>query len=577
MRLNMEKLHIKLSKKTWLILFSVFLALLLALFFILPSFQGGGRAAGDTTATVSRGKIIKTIEGTGVIAANDQYTIRSLVTGEVLSDTFQEGDMVEKDALLYVIDSTNLDYTIQKAESGVESARLSYVESLENKANQSVTAPISGVITSLSVKEGDEINAGTRVAEIIFADRMILSIPFLATDAEHFSAGDAATVTPSSAPSLSLPGTVQSVASGRTTNAYGALVTYVEILVQNPGGLTDGASATARVGAFACNEAGILSYEETASVTAKTGGTVTDLRVKKGDRVSLGALLFTLKSDSTDRSVSRSRLSYDDAIRNRDNTYDQLEDYNIKAPISGKVIQKSVKAGDKLDNGSSGNASNMAIIADLSVLTFEISVDELDIAAVKEGQTVQVTADAVEGQTFIGHVDHVSIVGTAQNGVTSYPVKVTLDGGENSALIPGMNVNATIITEEKEDILLIPVSAVSRGNIVTVKGDAPRKDSAEEEDPQNLSADDKAAKKMLETQPPNGYHYVRIETGISDGNFIEVVSGLAEGDVLLLPASAGSENSSITFTQDAPVSPMQMRMGAMGGSMGGDSRPGMNR
>ncbi len=661
MKNRMKGILNKRGKKFWLILTAVILVIAIAAFFILRPLLKGETAKAEVTATVSRGSIIRTIEGSGVIAANDQYTISSLVTGEVLSDTFEEGDMVEKDALLYTIDSTNMDFNIEKAESGVNSARLSYEESLETLDNMTVKAPFTGVITSLSVKEGDEISAGKSVGDMVDADRMLLSLPFLYADAQYIAAGDIATVVPESAPSESLAGTVKSVSTGSMANALGVAVSTVEIWVENPGGLLEGARATATVGTYACNDAGVFSYAESGVITVKTGGTVTSLNVRQGDKVEKGQVLFKLESDSAERSVERSRISYNDSLRSLENTYDQLDDYQIKAPIAGKVIQKSVKAGDKLESGSGGNASSMAIIADLSILTFEMAVDELDISDIREGQVVQVTADAVAGRMFTGKVDNVSIVGTTSNGVTSYPVKVTLDGEENAELIPGMNVSATIIIEQKHNILLIPSSAVSRGNLVCVKGEADASEAASDpafekaafrteatpeapvaapsenadaETPSQDISDEKqsegdtrtqggfggtrpdgmagkrtesgtpeggipsaspdanstenaetpannrsmpstgnyAANRMPTPEAPAGYHYVRIETGITDGTYIEVLSGLSEGDVILLPESQGNANSAVAFTREAQSTMRSMGgMGGMGGmgSMGG--------
>ncbi len=577
----------KRTKKFWLLLgIGVLLIALAAFFFLRPLLRKNGVAA-QATATVTRGTIIKTIDGNGVIAANDQYTVSSLVTGEVLADHFEEGDLVNKDDLLYEIDSSDLDYNLERAESGINTARISYEESMETLDNMTVTAPISGVISTLSVREGDDITTGIKVAEIINSDRMLLTLNFLTADAGSIFPGDTAFVVPENAPSQTLSGTVKHVASGSSANSLGVSVTSVEILVDNPGGLQNGSRATATVGTYACNEAGTLTYEDTETVTVKTGGTVTGLTVKNGDRVTAGEVLFTLTSASTSRNVERSRITYNDAVSSYNNAYDQLDDYRITAPISGKVIQKSVKAGDKLESGSGGNASSMAIIADLSILTFEMSVDELDIANVKEGQTVQITADAVEGRMFTGTVDNVSIVGTAQNGVTSYPVKVVLDGEENAELIPGMNVSATIIIEKKDDILLLPVSAISRGNMVAVQGDAPAESPAPPDrkteggqdgtDAVNdgVRVQNKAAAQAAGANAPEGFHYVRIETGITDGAFIEVLSGLSEGDVVLLPTSAGDASVPMQFTPNAQ-NPMMGGMGGMGGGMpmGGGSRMG---
>ena len=123
------------------------------------------------------------------------------------------------------------------------------------------------------------------------------------------------------------------------------------------------------------------------------------------------------------------------------------------------MITKNTKAGDKIS--ASGNAAaTLAMIYDLSLLTLEMSVDELDVQSVKVGQTVEVTADACEGRTFSGTVTNVSLAGSYSNGVTNYPVTVTLEASDE--LLPGMNVDGNIIISQAEDVLTIPVDCLMR-------------------------------------------------------------------------------------------------------------------
>ena len=125
------------------------------------------------------------------------------------------------------------------------------------------------------------------------------------------------------------------------------------------------------------------------------------------------------------------------------------------------------------------------------------------------GQSVTITADAVEGQTFTGVVDNVSINGTTAGGATSYPVTILIkDYGD---LKPGMNVSATIEGDRVPNALCIPVDAVNRGNTVTVPG------------PGAMNADNTAVADVskLETR--------EVTLGKSDGDFIEVTGGLEEG------------------------------------------------
>ena len=150
-----------------------------------------------------------------------------------------------------------------------------------------------------------------------------------------------------------------------------------------------------------------------------------------------------------------------------ENTQDTIGDYTITAPISGTVITKNAKAGDKITKGTSGNTV-MAVIYDLSAMTLSMSVDELDVGSVKAGQTVEITADAVEGETFTGTVTNVSLEGSYSNGVTNYPVTVTLE--ETGDLLPGMNVDATIILDSAQDALCIPAGAYAGKPGICEKG-----------------------------------------------------------------------------------------------------------
>ena len=149
-----------------------------------------------------------------------------------------------------------------------------------------------------------------------------------------------------------------------------------------------------------------------------------------------------------------------------------------------------------------------------------LAVDELDIGKVEVGQEVRITADALEGQTFSGVVDKVSINGTTANGATSYPVTIIIE--DYGDLRPGMNVSAQIIGEVVPNALCIPVDAVERGNTVTVPG------------PGALSEDGLSVVDVtkLETK--------EVTLGRNDDEYIEVTDGLEEGDVVLISNQASS-------------------------------------
>lgn len=605
-------------------------ALVLVVCIVLFAFgRGGNEKVSAQSAFVTKGAVTKVIEGSGTIEAVDQYEITALVKGEILKDHFEEGQEVKEGDLLYEIDTADIENNIEKSKASLEKSQLSYEQSVETVSNLTVRSTISGTVQEVYIKNGDNISNNGKIADVINSDYMRLKINFNYSDARNMYAGQSATVYLESS-SGAIVGEVESVSTGSLINSSGAPVSPVEIVVKNPGAIKSGDTATAIVGNYACNDAGTFEYYETASILAKSSGEAYNLRIKAGDKVTKGDAVVYLSSSSARVNARQSELSLKDSRLALENLVDERDEYNITAPISGKIIQKNSKAGDKLDNSNSNTV--MAIIADLSSLIFEISVDELDISNIEEGQTVTVTADALEGQTFTGHVENVSIVGSSQNGVTSYPVKVVMDDGLDSGLIPGMNVNASIVIDSREDVLRIPISAVNRGNIVYVKSDSdtaknskkqssqttanenmpdektdrgsdsrhqPQGDRGDKPDGKNFSEEDtrerskpdtannnkssseprgnlkgnNLGQRLLENMQknaPEGYTAVIVETGLSDDSFTEIISGLAEGDEVYIPDTTSSSERN-----QMGGMPSGMPGGMDGGMPGGGMPSGM--
>lgn len=490
------------------------------------------KSDGETaTARVTRGSISRVLEGSGTLEAIDQYEVSALVSGDVTADFFEEGDMVSKDQVLYKIDASSIEKNIDKAQNALSQSKMSYSEAVEAYGDLTVSAPCKGVIKTLYIKNGDDIKTGDRVCDIVDSDTMTLEIKFLSSQAGGIYSGQAANIEMTGGGG-SYMGTVKTVSSGSKVNSLGVPVTNVEISVTNPGAITTGDTATAVVDGTACAEPGTFKYSHEETVTAKASGKVRNLSFIEGDRVSAGRTILTIESSSVSNQVKKSALSVSDAELSLKGLQDDLDQYSISSPIAGKVIQKTVKAGDKV--ASQQGSTSMAVIADLSALTMTMNIDELDISSVKVGQDVEVTADALENQVFHGVVNKVSVIGTSQNGVTTYPVEVLLSDVENTDLIPGMNVSATIVLEKKDDVLLIPTTAVKRGNKVKMLG------SGEE---------------------------VEIETGIDDGTQVEVLSGLSEGDQVEI---ADVPTKSV---EDTMMQGMQGGMGGERGMPGGDGAP----
>ncbi len=505
-------------------------------------FLGGGQPAAAaglayTTAPVERRDITAQITGSGSLEAANAYSVTSLAEGSILSAAFEEGDQVEEGTVLYTIDSSDLSGTLEQAQISLEQARRSYDSRLKDLEKLSVTAPKAGRVLSLEVEAGDEVSAGQLVATLRDADTMTLRVPFLSDEAAGFSIGQAAELTVDGT-FETLEGRIVRLDRVDTVLTGNVLVRYVTAEVSNPGALSPDHSGSAVVGGCASAGSASFSYGAEESVLAEVSGQVAGISAREGDWVSKGGVILTLTSDSLSDSVQSAADSLRNAELSLESRYDQLDNYTVTSPIRGTVIDKNYKAGETSEAGKV-----LCTIYDLSYLTMTLSVDELDISHIEVGQEVGITADAVEGRTYAGVVTKVSVAGSSSGGTTTYPVTVRID--ETEGLLPGMNVDAVITLRSASNVLAIPAGALNRGNTVLVTADSPS---------------------AVGGTPVEGegeaYCSVSVEIGDSDSDYIEIISGLQEGDTVAYIPTAGSDSVDM------------MMPAGMGGGMPGGGMPG---
>ena len=529
--------------------------------------QNAAAAAGTayTTAEVTRRTITSTITGSGTLQAADSYSVTTLLEGTILTADFEEGDQVEEGTVLYTIDSSDASSSLEQSQISVNQAQRNYDNALESLADLDITATVSGRVLSLDVEVGDEVNAGQTVATLRNSDVMELTVPFPADDAASFYVGQTATVTLDST-FETLTGTVSKIAGNTQVLTGNVIVREVTIQVSNPGGLSTIQSASAAVGGVGSSSAATFAYADEAAVTASVSGTVSAVSFQEGDWVEKGQVLVSLTSDSVDDQIQSASESLRNAELSYDKQTEQLDDYTITAPITGTIVDKNYNAGEISESNQV-----LCTIYDLSYLTMTLSVDELDIADIAVGQTVSVTADAVEDQTYTGVVTKVSVAGTSTGSATTYPVTIRID--DTDGLLPGMSVDATIELESAQDVLAIPAAALNRGDTVLVTTDSPSAVNAVSQAPGDMGDMERpeggeAPEGMEDAAAPEGgeaqssYVSVAVTTGVSDGDYIEITSGLQEGDVVAyIPTTSSSSG-------------MAMMMGGMPGGMGGGAMGG---
>ena len=526
--------------------------------------------ASYTTEEVSRRDITATIAGSGTLEAADSYSVTTLLEGAILTADFSEGDQVEEGAVLYTIDDSDAANSLEQAQISLSQSERSYQNTLESLEDLTVTASASGRIYTLDVEVGDEVAAGEQVATIRNSDTMTLTVPFPADDAASFYVGQAATVTLDST-FETLSGTVSKIAGNTEVLIGNRIVRDVTIEVSNPGGISTDQSASATVNGVGSSSGGTFEYEDEAAVTASVAGTVSSISADEGDWVSEGQTVLKLSSDTLDEQVQSASESLRNAQISYENQTEQLDDYTITAPITGTIVDKYYNAGEITES-----SQVLCTIYDLSYLTMTLSVDELDIADIAVGQTVTITADAVEDTTYTGTVTKVSVAGTSSGSATTYPVTIRID--ETDGLLPGMSVDATIELDSASDVLAIPSAALNRGDTVLLTADSPTAQeylaSQAESGGDGAAPAESGAPEDMEL--PEGmdipedadlsgggdggsaqeYVSVPVTTGVTDGDYLAITSGLQEGDVVAYIPTASSGSS-------------DMMMGGMGGGMPG--------
>lgn len=327
---------------------------------------------------------------------------------------------------------------------------------------------------------------------------------------------------------------------------------------------------------------GNVIVDQLATVDPTISGTVANLAVKIGDPVKKGQLLFTIVNDQLGVSAAKAGASYaqskkslddqkyakkqaeadykanpkkllKDKVALADNAIDIAEqnlavsaaDYRnqladaakrkVTAPIDGTVNEVNIKNGDDLGKSSSSTKLSPIIIGDLGTLKASVSVNEVDIPNVAEGQKVMFKFSAIDGLELSGKVEKIDSLGTITQGVVTYNVTIGFDVTD-PRIKPQMSVSANIITAVKQNVLLVPGGAVKTqggSSYVEVLNDG--------------------SKTPVQKN---------VEIGLSNNTDTEIISGISSGDKVVTQTITSTTKAASTTASGAGG------RGGMGGFMG---------
>ncbi len=281
---------------------------------------------------------------------------------------------------------------------------------------------------------------------------------------------------------------------------------------------------------------GTINPVNIVDISSKITGLIKEVRVLENEQVKAGQILILLDDKRLMAQVSQSRAKLENtsanyqrnlqlnrigAISNQqldasimdysvaqatyDDAVSQLDDTVIKAPIDGVIIGKPIPAGQTVAPGISTPMVLMSV-ADLSKMQIEAQVDESDIGKIALGQRVTFTVDAYIDKVFSGTVSNISQKANITQNVVYYVVTIDVEG-PGTMLKPTMTARVSIQSGESKNTILVPLSAIKENQ----------------------------GQPYVQIMVSGKIENINVTTGLSNEDKVEITSGLADGDQIVLP------------------------------------------
>jgi len=448
-----------------------------------------------TSVKAERGEISVVVQAAGMISSQAQDTVQAPFSAEVEAIHAKAGDTVKEGDEIVTLSGDKLEDEIKLLKKELEAVD-NQILMTSNSKSKTISSPVSGRIKAVYAEVNQDTKTIVDRNDGLFLISTDERMKVVLTSSTPLEAGTAVSVTVGE---KVIDSTVLSVEKDKMTIVIpdDKYEMGQEVLVSVKDGEVIGS--------------GVLEINSPFLVKGPSG-VISRIQVKVQDSVSMGSSLIELKEAAYS-------LSYQQLFENKNEIEKEIkekEEYAkgavIVAPIAGVLQEMSIREGTTVMenaplftiNGSDG-------------YTLTVAVDELDIANIEEGQVASVVLDALPDAKYTGKVTRISGLGNYSGGMTIYEVSVELN--ETDRILPGMSARADILIAEKDDALLVPVSAISRkdGKIfVTVVPD-----------PESAVSGSAIEQKEVE-----------VTIGLVSGTYVEILSGLEEGQFVLDKAAS---------------------------------------
>ena len=460
------------------------------------------------TAAVARGSIEETASTSGNVVADQEATLAFATSGEIAQVLVREGQQVQAGQALARLDTTSLEWQVARSQAALDTARARLAQAREPASAEELASAQAALDSALAAY--DEAQAGPSAEELASARAALDSA---LAGLEKVQAGPTEEELASARAQLETArASLQQAqaAYDQIKDRPDAAMRQESLSLQNATISLEQAQANYDSVANHPTESELASAraqvaQAQASLAAlQERPTTAELASNQAQVAQARSSLAALQERPRAEDVAVLEAQVEESAVALAQAQDQLQDALLVAPFDGTVLTVSARRGEWATPGAPAFE-----LAATRHLILEMYVDEVDVALLAEGQAAYLSLDAIEGQQLLGTVTYIAPSSTSVGGAVAYLVEVAFDPGELPVRL-GMTADVDIVVARAEDALLVPNRAVE--------------------------ADRAAGRYYVTRQRPAGAtQRLEVRIGLRDGDQTQILEGVEEGDVLVLP------------------------------------------
>jgi len=474
------------------------------------------------TATVESGSISTTVYGKGRLQDDDVETQEVPTSVKLTELKVEVGDTVKKGDIIATADLSTVLSAMSETQASIDSLDKDIKDASDDTVSEKITTTVAGRVKKLFAQKNDDVSAvminHNALALLSMDGYMAVDI-----DASALVAGDKVKVTTSK--NKTYDGTVEAKSGSKATiiltddgPAYGDTVT-----VKTKDGTELGTGEL-----YIHDQLAIVGY----------AGMIKSVSVSENQKLSAGKEVFQLMDTAYTANYEQYLSERKDLEKTLLSLTAIYRSGALTADYDGTI--KAVPDLEESDDSSEDTNTVFEICPD-KTMTVSVSIDETDILSLSVGQKVDVTVTSISEETFEGEIKEIDKTGTSSNGVTTYTASIQLEKAEG--MLAGMSASASISITSVENALIIPVDALNKTSSTAYVY------TTYDEENETFGG-------MTE-----------VECGILNSNYVEIKSGLKEGDTVYY-----KEKTTYNFQMPGGFGGGNSFPGS--GSSGGNSFPG---